>query len=112
MERCWFVLIRKEKKGPFSVNELRAMAEITPDTLAWKEGFLSWRPIREIPELKELFEESVSQEESEEGIKAKISSQEDAVISLDFSEPPFRLWLLFCLLVLIYVIVQLYYNVS
>lgn len=107
MQKCWFILLEGVRQGPFSVIELKALKEITPDTLAWKEGLLKWTPIRDLPELKELFEES-NEPLEELDIPLKGTPQEEAALSLDFSEPPFFLWLLFSLLVIIYVIFQLY----
>lgn len=107
MEKCWFLLIEGQKKGPFSFWDLKEMPELTPDTLAWKEGMESWLPIRKIPELAKLFKD---EEEEEEPLKPKISLKEESAITLDFVEPPFFLWLIFVLAVLSYVIFQLYHG--
>jgi len=106
-EKIWFVLIQGERKGPFTVAELKQIPELTPDTLAWREGFLKWTPIRDIPELKSLFEDENKIEETEDE-RYRISPK-NGTISLEFSEPPFFLWLLFVVMILTYVIFQLYY---
>ena len=109
LEKIWFILINGERKGPFSVSELKQIPELTPDTLAWREGFVNWVPIRNIPELRELFEEKDETQEDEEQAARRTPLRDDT-ISLEFSEPPLFLWLLFVVLVLLYVIFQLYYK--
>lgn len=53
----WYVQIDGHTKGPLSILDMRKEWQITPDTLVWKEGFTEWRPIRQVPELKTLFED-------------------------------------------------------
>jgi hypothetical protein len=47
----YFITKGKEKKGPYSIEELSKM-ELTDDYLIWKDGFEKWKPITEIIELK------------------------------------------------------------
>lgn len=110
----WFVIIKKERKGPFSVPELLRMDGITPDTLAWREGMSGWKKIRDIPELKLLFGENTSPQGNipgeiiEEGGE-KVTEQEDLTLAMPHAEPPWIFWIVFFLLICAYVLLQFYY---
>lgn len=103
----WFIILNGKQEGPYSFEELREIKEITPDTLAWKEGMENWLPIRDIPELKKLFEEPQPSEEMIEGPEGK-GTAEDLVLSIPQAEPPLFFWLLLISLLFIYALLQLY----
>jgi GYF domain 2 len=108
MEKIWFIVIGAETEGPYSVLDLKRDIRITPDTLAWKEGFTDWIAIRDIPELSVLFEDSpetVSDEDQkkiDEAIKKKL--QDSEVIALRAEPPFYYFWLLVAFLLLCYVL--------
>ncbi|KAF3361405.1 Uncharacterized protein PHSC3_002036 [Chlamydiales bacterium STE3] len=104
MYKCWYILINFVKEGPYSYTDLKENPFITPDTLVLKEGWKKWLPIREVPELKDLFKEEELEEEESSSLPAP---GEDAVLSLEFAEPPFFLWFLIALVVLTFVIYRL-----
>lgn len=110
MTKIWYILIDGKSEGPWTFDELKENSKITPDTLAWKEGFDNWTKIRDIPELKELFEE-VSKppevEESTDSLEEK-SLQDELVLEMGQQEPPYMLWFLIAFVSLMYVILQLY----
>lgn len=58
MKKIWFVDIDDKLYGPFTVAELRNFPGLTPDTLIWRKGLLTSIPLRHIPELQEIFEDS------------------------------------------------------
>lgn len=106
MEAEWFVLLNGNQAGPYSVAQLKRMEEITPDTLAWRKGMIKWLPIREIPELKELFKDegifpSPTVPESAAGV-------EDLTLNFPQADPPIFFWLLFLLVLLAYALFQIF----
>lgn len=108
--KIWYILIKENQEGPFSVEELKQDPRITLDTLALKQGWETWKPIRDIPELAKLFQKEAPSRKPQKGtweIESKELPQDEIV--LDFgSEPPYLLWALFVLVCLIYVIFKLY----
>lgn len=111
MEKIWYIDIQGKREGPFSVFDLRRDERITPDTLVWKEGFTNWKPIRQVPELKDLFEDAKPLDEMDphnfdrNGAK---TSPIEGEIALDIRKgPPYFFWLFFFLVVLAYFLSQL-----
>lgn len=104
MEKVWYILIDGKKEGPFSLPELKRHFRVTPDTLAWKEGFKEWVPIRHILELRDIFkDEEQPLSENEEEIKGKAVEMTPAETLAMRSDPPsFYFWLIIALLVLSY----------
>lgn len=105
----WYVIIKQQTEGPFSVAQLLRNPEITPDTLAWKPGMKGWTPIREIPELKWIFsEEEEKKPPEEEEIPEKKKVLGEDALTLQRIEPPWIFWLLFALLICLYALLQFY----
>lgn len=113
MNKEWFIVVEGKQKGPYSIHDLKNDSRVTPDTLVWKEGFKDWKPMRSVPELKEVFKDEEQGEPLEERFKPKPfpkdlnPDQETLTLSRDPIQ--FLLWLLLLLLVLIYFIFQLYH---
>lgn len=109
MNKIWYILINEKQEGPFSIEELKQDKRLTPDTLACRAGWNHWKSIRDIPELKELFEEQkpAQPDEETEEEKKKNMIQEELVLDLG-EEPPYLLWLLVALIALLYVFFRLY----
>lgn len=101
LEKVWFIDIAGKKEGPFSVLDLRRDERITPDTLVWKQGFPAWLPIRDVPELNSIFEDS---EEFIPLIQEPLKQKADDEIALDWRDnnPQYIFWLLLALLIIIY----------
>ena len=78
MKKIWYISINNTQEGPYSVPELKADVRITPDTLAWRDGFPRWIKIRDIPELRDLFKDEEDDKE-EESSKPKIPFDELAI---------------------------------
>lgn len=110
MDKIWYLQINGKREGPFSFADLRYDKRVTPDTFVWKEGFPEWKKIRDVPELKKLFndESSDTQDESEEGVESKKGLGEDLVIDMG-EEPPYLFWVLIVILILTYIIIQLFW---
>ncbi len=56
-ETGWYAGIRDLPVGPLTRKELVAKvqsAEVTPDTLVWREGLDDWRPLRNVAELGDV----------------------------------------------------------
>lgn len=56
----WHVAINDVPVGPIRRDEIArkiGTGQITGDSLAWREGFDDWRPLREIPQLASLLEQ-------------------------------------------------------
>ena len=110
MNKIWYILVDGNSQGPWTFDELKANRSITPDTLAWKEGFVHWKKIRDIPELQALFDDSPETDETEENCEPikEGSPQDGLVMVMDQREPPYILWLLVAFISLMYVLLRLY----
>lgn len=106
MDKIWFILIDDRKEGPFSKKELRRDPRITPDTLVWKEGFKDWKRIRDVRELKEIFEEEGVQDSFFK--KNKIVPGQETLCIDTKKDPSFFYALLIALFVLLYILYR--YN--
>lgn len=93
-----------KKEGPFSFLDLKRDERITPDTLAWRQGFPDWLPIRDIKELEDLFKEEppVETPDNEELQKSPSTLQDDEVMALK-KDPYFNLWVLLAVILVGYV---------
>lgn len=49
----YYILENKERKGPFSLEQLAEM-EISPDTMVWCKGMANWMKASEVEELAEI----------------------------------------------------------
>lgn len=108
MNKCWFIWQASKHEGPFSYEDLKNNRSLTPDTLVWKEGMSGWKPIRNVPELKNLFkDEENDDEENEENLLGTVP-QDEIALPLNDAEPPLLLWLLIAILVIIYTAVKLF----
>lgn len=112
MDKVWFLQVDGKKEGPYSLRELKWHPKVTPDTLAWKEGFKAWLPIRQIPELKPLFEDDVLEnQENPAGQKGSAaSSGEDSAMALRYEPPSFYFLILLAALMAFYVLYQLIFH--
>lgn len=104
-EYSWYILLNQKQYGPYTFQELKGIASITPDTLCWREGMNGWVPIRDVPELKDLFKDEPVPEDEEVSIAAP---SEDLALTLIPAEPPYYLWLILLILVISYVLFQFY----
>lgn len=110
MIKEWFIIVEGRQEGPYSLLELSRDKRITPDTLVWKKGFEKWIAIRNVRELKELFEDKPEGKPLHEKSKEKKPSLLDAEQdTLAISQDPFQftLWLLVILLILLYLFYQM-----
>jgi hypothetical protein len=113
MIKVWFVLINGKQEGPFAIEDLKGDHRLTPDTLVWKEGFETWVKIREVEELKELFEDHSETHSTDENDLKDLEKADQNELVLDMQtgiEPPYFFWILLALISLIYVMLQLYYR--
>lgn len=105
MNKIWFIKFEGIEEGPYSIQDLKYDRRITPDTLVWREGFTQWVPIRNVPELQEVFEEEPQPKPLEEGKlkKKKIKAEKEALaVHAPYEFNPFLFWLLIMLIVLGY----------
>lgn len=54
----YWIAKNKERKGPFSPEALKG-ADITPDTLVWRDGLATWTKAEELEELAWLFNDEL-----------------------------------------------------
>ncbi len=104
MEKIWFIIIDGKKEGPFSFFELKIDDRITPDTLAWKEGFPQWLPIRNIPELKDLFKDEKSDEDEDNVAFFPPRIEENEVLAIRKDPPFFNIWVFMALFIILYLL--------
>ncbi|MCE2983597.1 MAG: DUF4339 domain-containing protein [Parachlamydia sp.] len=106
MEKSWFIIVNNLKEGPYGVADLKRHPGVNPDTLAWKEGFPNWKPIRRIPELQILFEdEREIPKPPDENAKPVVEGLSDEA-ALTIGQDPFYnfLWILVLILLIFYFI--------
>ncbi len=84
MLKEWYILIAEKQEGPYSIADLRKDSRITPDTMVWKQGFEKWLPMRDVPELKNLFEDAA---EDKDNVPPAPLILDDGTLTLR-SEPP------------------------
>lgn len=111
MAKEWFVLIEGKKEGPFTPDELKQDPRITLDTLVWKKGFIKWMPIRDVPELKNLFKEQSqppdeTTEETDEQTKIELGPYQ-MVLAVQREPPHLLIWLILAGLIMLYVFFHL-----
>lgn len=104
-EYLWYVLLNGKQYGPYTFLELRGIKALTPDTLCWREGMAEWIAIRYVPELKDLFEEEKVPPPEEISLE---TPSEDLALTLPQSQPPYYLWLILLIIVIVYAFFQLY----
>jgi hypothetical protein len=110
MDKIWFIFIDGQSEGPNSYEDLKNDSRLTPDTWVWKEGFDNWKKIREVKELENLFKENTKDDQENDLFPEndkKNLLQDELVIDMGF-EPPYFLWIILALIVIIYVLFQLY----
>ncbi len=106
MDKIWYIDLAGKKEGPFSLLELRRDERITPDTLVWREGLKKWMPIREVAELKSVFEDSEEKIPLIPEPKEKVEGNEEIVLDFKDNNPQYIYWLLLALLVVLYALYQ------
>ncbi len=82
MEKIWYILLSGKQEGPYSLMELRSNAKITPDTLVWKEGFAEWIPMRNVPELAQVFQDETKTPD-EKDLKPPLVIGADEQLAID-----------------------------
>lgn len=107
VERVWFIRVTDQAEGPFTKAELKIDLRLTPDTLVRREGFSFWRPIKEVEELKDLFDETAPDQTD----LLQIQTPPDEELALQIQkEPPYFLFWVLVLVVAIGYAAYLYMN--
>lgn len=107
METEWYVMLGGKQSGPYSIEELLKIEEITPDTLAWRKGMMKWLLIRDIPELKRLFEDKNQLPLIPDPL-VPAAETEDLTMSFPQTEPPLFYWFLFLMVLIAYALFQIF----
>ena len=98
MKKIWFLDIRGQLEGPYSIRDLKQDIRITPDRLVLKEGFAHPVPIRNVPELKAVFTDENPIDDPEDPKKGIKGKRQDDLLLMEMShEPPFLIWFLIIL---------------
>jgi hypothetical protein len=109
--KIWYLLINGNQEGPFSFEDLKRDNRLTLDTLARKDDWKIWKPIREIPELIKVLPKKKQPSQNspdEEWSPDQVEGPQEEMV-LDFgSEPPYLPWIIIALICLMYVIMELY----
>jgi len=108
MEKIWFIHLNNKTEGPFTIIELKIDKRLTPDTLVWKEGFDGWKRIKEVEELKDLFEEE-ELTPSDELPLGSLPSDSEITLGIQ-KEPPFLLFWVIVLMLVFGYMTYLYVN--
>lgn len=98
MKKIWYLDIRGQLEGPYTIRDLRRDKRITPDTLVWREGFAHSVPLRNVPELKEVFSDEEKPKQKNESKAPLGGKQQSDLVILEMSqEPPFLMWVIIVL---------------
>lgn len=108
-EKIWFLLVDGKKKGPYSALNLRWNPFVTPDTLVWREGFRNWIPLRNVSELKFIFEDS-TEHSSYQPFKEKKTKILNDTLALDYHRDYTPLFFLLLLVLLVSYSIYRYYS--
>lgn len=92
MDKIWYIKIRGKQQGPYSIEQLKRMHEVNPDTLAWYPKFQSWIPMRFIPELKKLFEDADNTEQDHLPKEKDQKLTNELVLELQTDPPLLPVW--------------------
>ena len=110
MDIIWYIRINDSTEGPYSFDELKSDRRLTPETLAWRNGFSKWLPICEIPELKDLFKQrkKPSKTPVTEDVPTVNSITANQLVLEANLEPPYYFWILVILTILTYLFFHLH----
>ena len=107
-EKIWYLFIDEKEEGPYSFAELRSDGRITPETLARRWDVKAWKPIGKIPELKDLFKDSVDLKDLTDLSKPKFSMKDDELaLPLNRQNPIFLLILMLIAFLIFLLFLQL-----
>lgn len=109
MLKEWFIFVDEKEEGPFSISQLKCDKRITPDTLARHINSVRWQPIKQIPELKEVFKDEESQPLIKETDKS-LPRGDELAIDVDQDPSPWLYFLLLLAIILTYVFYQLFWK--
>ncbi len=105
-KKKWFIKIGNKVEGPFSKRELRERTDLTPDTLAKREGWTEWKRLGDIRELADLFQDA--EEAPKYGGKTlKVTPLGEVVLDIRQDPPQYTWWLVILLLIVIYLWLRL-----
>lgn len=108
MEKIWFIYIFGRVEGPFTPAELKNDLRLTPETLVWREGFDDWKPIKEVEELHDLFQEERTPPSDEASVDT-CSPEQELALQIQ-KEPPFLLFWLMVILLMAGYLIYIYIN--
>jgi GYF domain 2 len=113
MDKIWYILIDSVEEGPFSAKELFGDKRVSLDTLVWKEGLEKWIPLRNVSELRKLFEKresSFKEEETKEEEQEHETYPSQGELVLDYRKGPnfFLIWLMIALILILYLLYEIY----
>ncbi len=105
MKKGWFIKIGDQQYGPYTIEELKSHALITPDTLVRPDDSEEWRRIGDIEELSEVFEDAV--EDVEEEFEESCPPSGEDLVATMYLRP--NLWIIWAviLLLIFYVVYKL-----
>ena len=78
----WYYLVEQERKGPVNTKDLVALfldGEIDGLTVVWTSSMTEWKPISEVPSLKEFLHEANEDQEREEKLtksRVKVAAED------------------------------------
>jgi GYF domain 2 len=108
MNKIWYIIFNGQVEGPYSIDDLKKDLRITPDTFVWKEGFDSWKRIKDVLELSPLFQDKDVETQESLADKEAASLQEELV--LEWGEPPNFFWIFIALVIIAYFVGQLFWR--
>lgn len=109
MKKTWYIKIRGRQKGPYTIDQLKSLREVTPDTLVWSVELAAWIPMRDVTELQEIFKDPASDEEEEESddfLKKEKKLAPELVLEMA-SPPPLTFWLWVFLVSIAFILLHL-----
>lgn len=99
----WYIRIAEGIEGPFSKEQLKRDPRLTPDTYVWRAGFAKWKKIRDVAELRDLFEENPVVEKEQPTLNFL---DEEVALDNPLGLPPYLYWIV---IVAIVTIAAIYY---
>ena len=59
MEKIYWIIANGRQEGRFTLDELKARPDLTPETPVWREGLADWTVASALPELDDLWDPSL-----------------------------------------------------
>lgn len=109
--REWYILIKDQRVGPLTLEELKQHPNFNPDSFVWKKDFQCWIKARYVSELQDAFKDKnlkpIWSDQDHTLLGEKKGEKGYLVLTLQHDPYQFLLWIILLILTLFYVIYEI-----